>query len=381
MNADCEQPGKTLVAMSGGVDSSVAAALLLEAGHEVIGCFMRLGEPEEPEGLAPVEACAASGRGRRKQGCCSVNDAADARLVAAQLGIPLYVMNFRREFDRVIDYFAAEYAAGRTPNPCVRCNDWLKFGRLHEHAETLGCTHVASGHYARIGRDSSGEAVLRRGLDPAKDQTYALFGIRRDRLARTLFPIGEMEKPEVRRLAEQRGLPIFDKPDSQEICFVPDHDYAGFLRRRDPEGFRRGALVDEQGRTLAEHDGHQNFTIGQRRGLGVAATIPLFVLRKDPHRNEVMVGPREHLRCRGARASQVNWLDASGVPSDWTPCLAQWRLHGELAPAQVRASQGDVAGIEIRFDEWRELVAPGQAIVCYRGDEVLGGGWIDAAIE
>ena len=376
--------------MSGGVDSSVAAALLQEAGHEVVGCFMRLGDPEEPEGLAAdaegaPHACAAGGCGtasgkRRKQGCCSVNDAADARIVAAALGIPLYVMNFRRDFGRVIDYFVGEYNAGRTPNPCVRCNDWLKFGRLHEHAEALGCTHVASGHYARIGRGDGGEAILRRGLDQAKDQTYALFGIRRDRLSRTLFPIGELHKPEVRRIAERRGLPVFDKPDSQEICFVPDHDYAGLVKRRAPEAVAPGVIRDDAGRVIGDHEGHQHFTIGQRRGLGVASSIPLYVLSKDARTNEIVVGPKERLRCAGAFASEVNWL-CGEPPAAWTRCAAQWRLHGEAPEAEVRVvdREGTVR-LELRFAEPQEMVAPGQAIVCYDGEVVLGGGWIDESI-
>ncbi|MGA1044720.1 MAG: tRNA 2-thiouridine(34) synthase MnmA [Phycisphaerales bacterium] len=388
-DAPPEPRSKVLLAMSGGVDSSVAAALLQDAGPEVVGCFMRLGDPEEPEGLvadetAPSAACdeggCATGGRRRKQGCCSVNDAADARIVAARLGVPLYVMNFRRDFGRVIDYFVGEYNAGRTPNPCVRCNDWLKFGRLHEHAEALGCTHVASGHYARIRRDADGHATLRRGLDAAKDQTYALFGIRRDRIGRTLFPIGELHKPEVRRIAERRGLPVFDKPDSQEICFVPDHDYAGLVARRSPESVAPGRILDDAGRVLGEHPGHQHFTIGQRRRLGVASSIPLYVLAKDPRSNEIVVGPKERLRCGGALAADVNWL-AGDPPAEWRRCTAQWRLHGEAASAQVRVidREGSPA-IEVLFDEPQEMLAPGQAIVCYDEDVVLGGAWIDEAI-
>ncbi len=372
-------PTRVLVAMSGGVDSSVAAALLRQAGHEVIGCFMRLGEAGEAEGLVPDDGMCATG-GRRKQGCCSVNDAADARVVAATLGIPLYVMNFRREFGRIIDQFVAEYQAGRTPNPCVRCNDWLKFGRLHEHAETLGATHVASGHYAVVRRGEAG-AELHRGADLAKDQTYALFGIRPDRLARTIFPLGDLEKPAVRELASRLGLPVFDKPDSQEICFVPDQDYAGLLERRAPGSIRPGALVDEAGRTIGEHRGHQHFTVGQRRGLGVAATVPLYVLSKNAARNEVVVGPKAALRCRGAEATEINWLDGD-PPADWIECEVQWRLHGEAAAARVRTIETETGlRLDVEFAREEERLAPGQAVVCYRQGRVLGGAWIDRVLD
>jgi tRNA-specific 2-thiouridylase len=372
--------GKVLLAMSGGVDSSVAAVRLRRQGYEVVGCFMRLGTADEPEGLvegADAPACRPS---PRKQGCCSVNDAADARLVAARLGIPLYVCNFRREFGRVIDYFVGEYNAGRTPNPCVRCNDWLKFGRLHDYAEELGCGWVASGHYARIAAGSDGAPRLARGLDRAKDQSYVLFGIRPDRLARTLLPIGDLRKSEVREIARGERLPVFDKPDSQEICFVPDRDYAGLLARRTPEAIRPGRLVDPEGRDLGEHPGHQHFTIGQRRGLGVAAGVPLVVLSKHAARNEVVVGPRGSAGSVGAIAAEVNWFGAP--PSSPIRCKAQWRAHGEAMAAEAILADGEDGRprLEVRFGEPQEPLAPGQAIVCYRGSEVLGGGWIERSL-
>jgi tRNA-specific 2-thiouridylase len=382
--ADSSRRGKVLLAMSGGVDSSVAAVLLQERGFEVVGCFMRLGGAEEPQGLVADDhdgdAEGAACRPRpHKQGCCSVNDAADARLVAARLGMPLYVCNFRREFGRVMEYFAAEYHAGRTPNPCVRCNDWLKFGRLHEYAAELGCGWVASGHYARIAFDGEGRAVLQRGLDRAKDQSYVLFGIRPDRLERTLLPIGELAKAEVRAIARERCLPVFDKPDSQEICFVPDRDYAGFLARRSPESLQPGRLLDPEGRELGTHGGHQHFTIGQRRGLGVASSVPLFVLSKDPRRNEVVVGPREAFRAAGAEASQVNWLGPRPVGA--FTCAVQWRAHGDAVSAEATLLE-DASGdrLLVRFETPQEILAPGQALVCYRGDEVLGGAWIDRSV-
>src|SRR4051812_2577814 len=225
--------------MSGGVDSSVAAALLQREGYEVLGVFMRLGSPQ---GVEVAETCdPAAGGGKNKQGCCSVLDAADARRVAGLLDVPFYVLNFQDDFTRVIDYFVSEYNRGRTPNPCVRCNDWLKFGKLAKYAEAIGADYVASGHYARIGTDPvTGNPALLRGLDHRKDQSYVLFGMTERVLSHTLLPIGEFKKPRVRELAQELNLPVYNKPDSQEICFVPNQDYAGLVQRRSPETFRAG---------------------------------------------------------------------------------------------------------------------------------------------
>jgi len=376
--------------MSGGVDSSVAAALLQRAGHEVIGCFMRLGSPgEEVSRLVPDDdgagaACDPVHLGHR--GCCSVGDAADARVVAGMLGIPLYVLSFRREFSRIIDYFVDEYNAGRTPNPCVRCNDWLKFGRLHEHAEEVGADFVATGHYARIGRADDGRgdghSTLLRGVDVRKDQSYVLFGIRRDRLDRTLLPIGDIEKPRVRAIAEELGLPVFNKPDSQEICFVPDDDYAGFVRRRTPEAFAPGAILDRDGAVVGEHRGHQHFTIGQRRRLGLRPTsessVPLYVIGKDPQANTIIVGSRTETATRTCVARECNWLIDAPRPGAAFACRAQYRAHGEAVAATVTVTDTDDAdaSLEITFDEPQLAVAPGQAVVLYDGPRVLGGGWI-----
>ena len=380
---------KVLLAMSGGVDSSVAAALLQRDGHEVVGCFMRLGSPgEELEGPVPDGGAIACRRdialptlriglqiGHR--GCCSIEDAGDARTVAGRLGIPFYVCNFKKDFGRIVDYFAGEYAAGRTPNPCVRCNDWLKFGKLREYARALGCDLVASGHYAQvaIGDDGPGDVQLRRGRDAAKDQSYVLFGIRREDLAATRFPIGGLEKPAVRELARELGLPVSEKPDSQEICFVPDDDYAGLLERRSPGSVRPGRIRSTDGRDLGEHPGHQHFTIGQRKGLGVAADRPLYVVAKDPATNVVTIGDRKDLERDGFTAADANWLVEP--PAEWLACRVQWRAHGEAVPSRVRAT--GPATFELRLDEPREAVAAGQAAVLYdaaTGERVLGGGWI-----
>jgi len=373
---------KVVVAMSGGVDSSVAAALLLREGYDVVGCFMRLGSVEERDDREARDdaACTtplpqASAPRAHKQGCCSVNDAADARLVAAHLGIPFYAVNFERDFGRVIDYFVDEYNAGRTPNPCVRCNDWLKFGRLHALAKDLGAEFVASGHYARVERDAGGRASLLRGVDHSKDQSYVLFGTPRDRLNEMLLPIGSLCKSRVRELAREFGLPVFDKPDSQEICFVPDNDYAALVARRSPDAVHTGRILDEDGREIGTHAGHQHFTVGQRRGVPVALGRPVHVIEKDPATNTITVGARERLLKSSCTARQTNWL--IDPPSSFVECTAKVRSNSPPAPARVRAVGDDA--LEVVFDTPVEAIAPGQAVVCYRGEALIGGGWIDAA--
>ena len=384
--------GRVLVAMSGGVDSSVAAALLTHAGFEVVGCFMRLGSPGETlEELIPAEAAcdpAAKAGGLKigHQGCCSINDAADARLVAAKLGVPFYVCNFKQDFGRIIDYFVDEYAAGRTPNPCVRCNDWLKFGKLHDYAKQIGADYVASGHYARVRAHADGYALM-RGVDEAKDQSYVLFGVPREQLRETLLPIGTLEKPVVRALAERFDLPVFDKPDSQEICFVPDQDYAGLVERRRPELGVPGPIVDREGVQLGEHQGQHRFTLGQRRGVGVAMGRPIYVIDKDPRTNTVVVGDDAELDRSSCVAAEANWLVDPPVAGVWTPCLARYRHLGAVTPARVRTIADDAGRtpsgrpgrFEVVFDEPQRAVAPGQAVVLYDAHEpavVMGGGWI-----
>jgi tRNA-specific 2-thiouridylase len=372
---------KVLLAMSGGVDSSVAAALLQEQGYEVVGAFMRLGSPGETlNELVPADRACAAAPKIHKQGCCSVGDAADARLVAAELDIPLYVLNFRNDFRRVIDYFVDEYAKGRTPNPCVRCNDWLKFGKLHDHAAHIGADYVASGHYARIG-EVSGQTTLLRGKDTSKDQSYVLFGIPRDQLATTLLPIGDYEtKQEVRDLAHKFGLPVFNKPDSQEICFVPDNDYASFVERERPELKKAsGSILDTEGKILGEHDGQHRFTIGQRRKVGVALGYPIYVVDKDPVANTVTIGSEEELLSSGCSVGDSNWLCHAEIGADWKPCFARHRYNGEAAEAEFRQTSGSADGFEVRFKTSQRAVTPGQALVVYDRDTpdmVLGGGWI-----
>ena len=395
------QGQRVLVAMSGGVDSSVAAALLRREGFDVVGCFMRLGTPGEdltpdacdtgrqpaPKGRS-LPVLPATGVKIGHQGCCSISDAADARLVAAQLGIPLYVCNFKADFGRVIDYFADEYARGRTPNPCVRCNDWLKFGKLHEYAVNMGCDFVASGHYARSGA-AEGDVWLRRGLDHSKDQSYVLFGVPADRLARMLLPVGGMHKSRVRELAQEFGLPVFDKPDSQEICFVPDNDYASLVDRLRPELAVEGEIVDEAGRVVGMHQGQHRFTIGQRRGLDLAMGERVFVTEKDPGTNTVRIGRREKLMATGCVAGEANWL-RERPPESGRRVWAKYRYNTPAAGARVTlrddgkgpTPSGRTGRFSVAFDEPQTAVAPGQAVVLYDSDDpdlVFGGGWIEWA--
>jgi tRNA-specific 2-thiouridylase len=408
--------------MSGGVDSSVAAALLVREGYEVVGVFMRLGSPGESlDTLEPMSAMAGPVCDPKKlkighQGCCSINDAADARLVAAELGIPFYVVNFKKDFGRIIDYFVDEYAAGRTPNPCVRCNDWLKFGKLHEYAHQIGAQWVASGHYARVVSAASDEVTkqrsdevevgsnssslrhsvsssLLRGIDHSKDQSYVLFGVPRAQLSRMMLPIGGYPKTEVRAMAEKFGLPTFDKPDSQEICFVPDNDYAGLVERRRPDLAQSGMIVDESGNRVGEHAGQHRFTVGQRRGLGVGsvtADVPLFVLRKEAAGNRVVVGPRERLMSTGCIVGEANWLCDESTFADWKPVWAKYRYNTPAARARARilldgnaeTPSGRHGRFEVEFDAPQQAVAPGQAVVLYdadAGEAVLGGGWIETS--
>lgn len=370
---------KVVVAMSGGVDSSVAAALLLREGYEVLGAFMRLGSPKGVEGEAQGGESCETGSGKNKQGCCSVLDAADARRVAGLLDIPFYVLNFQDDFGRVIDYFVSEYNRGRTPNPCVRCNDWLKFGRLAKYAEAVGADYVASGHYARVGVDPlTGEKALLRGLDHRKDQSYVLFGMSRKALEHTLLPIGGYEKHEVRALAEELKLPVFNKPDSQEICFVPNQDYAALVKRRSPEAFQEGEVVSTEGERVGTHAGHQHFTIGQRKGVGVALGYPVYVVDIDPATNRVTLGEKTSLMKPALVARQTNWLSGRVRAGEVVRCSAKIRYNHVPRPATLQMSREDE--VVVRFDEPQSAITPGQAVVCYDGEVVLGGGWIEGAV-
>jgi len=386
---------KVVVAMSGGVDSAVAAALLQRAGYDCVGVFMRLGndpaeQAEELVACSPEKQAAAARENDagaslplhkpHKQGCCSTSDAADARFVAGLLGIPFYALNFQHDFGGIIDYFVREYNAGRTPNPCVRCNEYLKFGKLSRYARAVGADYVATGHYARIVHETDGASRLLRGRDPKKDQSYVLFGVPRDEIARMLLPIGDMEKPEVRRIAQEIGLPVHDKPDSQEICFVPDNDYGRLLKSKAPERLAPGEFIDASGAVLGRHEGHQHFTIGQRKGIGLAFGHPVYVTAIDAQTNRVTLGEKESLFRRRLRAREVNWIlgDPAG-PREALRCRAKVRYNSEPAPATAMMTDRDE--LTVHFDEPVLAITPGQAVVCYGADsdEVLGGGWIETA--
>jgi tRNA-uridine 2-sulfurtransferase len=353
--------------MSGGVDSSVAASLLRQAGHEVIGLFMRHGHQET------ADCSISTSNAPRKQGCCSATDAADARRVAQRLEIPFYAINFQAEFGRIIDYFVSEYTSGRTPNPCVVCNTWLKFGKLVDYADSVGAEQIATGHYARLAQTSGDRIALCRGLDPGKDQSYVLWGIRPAILPRLQFPVGNYHKEEIRRIADRLGLRhVAEKRDSQEICFVPDQDHARFIRQNRCPQDSSGEIVTTDGRVVGRHNGIEGFTIGQRKGLGVAFGEPRYVVRIDAQRQQVVVGAKDELARHELTASGANWLVP---PEARLECQVKIRYRSPAVHAIVGTLPGNRFHVE--FLEACYGVAPGQAAVCYRGDEVLGGGWID----
>ncbi len=311
-----------------------------------------------------------------RRGAAAALDAGDARRVADRLDIPFYALDFEADFNRIIDYFADEYLAGRTPNPCVVCNNWLKFGKLWSYGRYLHADFIATGHYAQVVR--RGEKVeLHRAADPDKDQSYVLYGIRREVLPHLLFPIGGYRKDEVRALAREAGLGIADKPDSVEICFVPGGDHAAVIRARRPDSGRPGHVVDAEGQVLGEHDGIERFTVGQRRGLGIAGGERRYVLRIVPAENEVVLGPREDLLASSLTASRVQWL--TEVPPAPLPCQAKIRYRHAPASAAVTALTGDL--VQVTFAEPQSAITPGQAVVFYDGSRVLGGGWIESASE
>jgi tRNA-specific 2-thiouridylase len=356
-----------LVGMSGGVDSSVTAALLKDQGYNVIGITMQIWHRSN--------AFADDGP---MQGCCTIDAVDDARRVAALLDIPYYVPNFRQEFaGSVVDDFAREYLDGRTPNPCVRCNQFVRFDGLIRRADELGIDYVATGHYARVTVDrDTGEHLLLKAIDPRKDQSYMLHTLQQEHLRRVLFPLGALTKPETRRLAHEFGLPVADKPDSQEICFVAGKDYKQFLRRYVGDIDRPGNIVDAGGAILGRHDGIHGFTIGQRRGLGIAAADPRYVIELRPPTNEVVVGSRDDASCHRLLCSRLSFTGAP--PPTSFDCQIKIRYRTPERPGRVHLT-GDEARVD--FDEAVWGAAPGQLAVFYQGDRVLGGATIDTALR
>jgi tRNA-uridine 2-sulfurtransferase len=356
---------RVVVAMSGGVDSAVAAGLLVRQGYDVVGITMRLWTLDDPD--APV--------GRKR--CCSVEDTTDAARAADVLGIPHYVLNMEREFhERVIDYFTAEYARGRTPNPCLACNEHVKFRALLDRAIALDADYLATGHYARVEHES-GRYRLRRAVDPAKDQSYVLYTLGQAELAKTLFPVGVEPKPRIREIAHEMGLELANKPDSADICFVPDGDYRSFVRERVPA--RPGVMRDASGNTLGEHEGIAGFTVGQRRGLGVAFGEKRFVTGIDVETNVVTVGSEEDLLSDTLVAEHVNWVGRE--PAGEFRAYVKIRYRTSAAAATVTPFVDDQGrpSARVRFDRRQRAITPGQAAVFYDGDEVVGGGAILSA--
>lgn len=351
-----------VVGMSGGVDSSVAAYLLKQKGYDVIGVTMQIWQEED--------ACTVQEQG----GCCGLSAVEDARRVASQIGIPYYVMNFRKEFqENVIDYFVREYRQGRTPNPCIACNRYVKWESLLQKSLAIGADYIATGHYAKMIQLENGRYSLLRSDAKGKDQTYALYNLTQDQLAHTLFPVGEFEKTEIREIAEKAALQVAHKPDSQEICFVPDNDYAGFLERETGEKEKPGNFVSVSGKVLGEHKGIGHYTIGQRKGLGIAFGEPMFVVEIRPETNEVVLGKGQEVFSDYLIADKVNYMAVDHFEA------------GQEVTARIRYNhEGAVAVIEEVGEDWFSLkfqkpvraVTPGQAVVLYEGDYVLGGGTI-----
>ena len=350
---------RVLVAMSGGVDSAVAAAILKEQGCEVIGATMK---------IWPKEYC-----GKHKgRSCCSLQDIEDAKRVCDELGLRHYVLNFEEVFQKeVIDYFTGEYLAGRTPNPCIVCNEKIKFGRFLSKAEELGCDFIATGHYARI--EKNGFYKLKESIDKTKDQSYVLFSLTTSQIQKVLFPIGCLSKDSVKTKARELGLKVHEKAESQEICFVPEDDYSDFIKKNCGAGIKRGDVVNSKGEILGEHSGFWNFTIGQRKGLGISREKPLYVIGIKPEENIIVVGDFKEVKKKRFLVKDLNWFGKKNEVE--FEAEVKIRSTHKKARAILREVEGDK--VEVEFGQAQEAITPGQAAVFYKGEYVIGGGWID----
>ena len=354
---------KVVVGMSGGVDSSVAAWLLKEQGYDVIGVTMQIWQDEDTE-VQEAEG-----------GCCGLSAVDDARRVAMDLGIPYYVMNFKEEFRKnVMDYFVGEYVEGRTPNPCIACNRHVKWESLLRRSMAIGADYIATGHYAQIDRLPGGRYSLKTSVTAAKDQTYALYNLTQEQLSHTLMPVGSYHKEEIRDMAKRLGLPVAHKPDSQEICFIPDHDYASFIEEYTGRELPPGNFVDLDGRVLGRHRGITHYTVGQRKGLNLSMGRPVFVVEIRPETNEVVIGDNEDVFTNVLRCDKLNWMAVDGLHGKSMDVLAKIRYSHKGSPCTIREIGNDM--VECRFHEPVRAVTPGQAVVFYDGDYVAGGGTI-----
>ena len=360
------QKDRVVVAMSGGVDSSVAAALLKEEGYRVIGATMQIW-PRDKQADED-----------RFGGCCGLGAVEDARRVAYKLGIPHYVMNFRDIFaQKVIADFCQEYSLGRTPNPCIRCNQYIKFGALLDRAKELGADFIATGHHARIERDeATGQYLLKKGIDCNKDQSYFLYPLAQEQLEHTLLPIGNSTKDRIREIARELELPVAAKPESQEICFIPDDDYPRFLEDYIPQAAKPGPILDERGNTLGQHRGIPSYTIGQRKGLSISAKEPLYVIAVEPERNAIVVGNKEETYGDGLIASDLNWI---AIAKPGQPITVKAKIRYRHPEIEAEVSPLDDGKVYVKFSEPQMAITPGQAIVFYDKDIVIGGGIIEQA--
>lgn len=354
---------KVVVGMSGGVDSSVAAWLLKEQGYDVIGVTMQIWQDEETE----VQ--------EESGGCCGLSAVDDARRVAWDLGIPYYVMNFKEEFrEHVMDYFVDEYINGRTPNPCIACNRYVKWESLLKRSLDIGADYIATGHYARIEQLENGRYALKMSVTAAKDQTYALYNLTQYQLAHTLMPVGAYSKDQIREIADQINLKVAHKPDSQEICFIPDHDYAKFIEENTGKELPRGNFVDLDGNVLGQHEGITHYTVGQRKGLNLSMGHPVFVTEIRPETNEVVIGNSDDVFSDTLRCNRINWMAVDGLHGGEMRVNAKIRYSHRGAPCTIREVGEDL--VECRFDEPQRAITPGQAVVFYADSYVVGGGTI-----